>query len=275
MTPEEFRLIKEYVAATFGLILENGREEILSQKLLPHIRQLRLSTFAEYYAYLKFAPEAAAERNTFISLLTNNETYFFREESQLNVLSQVVLPSLKEKKLKSGDRKLRILSAGCSTGEEVYTLAMLVLESGYFAWTWDVVITGMDVDCNVIATARAGMYAGRAFQATPDPYLKRFFKKCSDGYLINESVRAMTTFVQGNLLDVGTLLPQGQFDIIFCRNVLIYFGDETIKTIVEGFALNLAAEGLLFLGHSESLSRITSRYAPIRLPGAIIYQLKG
>ncbi len=158
MTPEEFRLIKEYVAVTFGLTLENGREEALSLKLLPHIRQLRLATFSEYYVYLKFGPGAGEERDTFISLLTNNETYFFREENQLNAFSQVILPSLKEQKLRTGDKKLRILSAGCSTGEEVYTLAMLVMESGCFSWNWDVEITGIDVDYNVIATAKAGIY---------------------------------------------------------------------------------------------------------------------
>lgn len=177
MTPEEFRLIKEYVAATYGLNLEDGREEALSLKLLPHIQQLRLSTFAEYYAYLKFGPGAGEELNIFISLLTNNAT-------------------------------------------------------------------------------------------------KRYFIKCSEGYQINEAVRGMTRFIQGNLLDLGSVLPEGGIDIIFCRNVLIYFGDETIKTIVENFARYLKADGFLFLGHSESLSRITNCYLPLCLPGAIIYRLK-
>lgn len=274
MTSEEFRLLKDYVASKFGLKLESGRREALSLKLLPHLRQLRLSTFSEYYAYLKFGPQAAEELNTFISLLTNNETYFFREESQLNAFSQSILPALKEKKLRDGDKTLRILSAGCSTGEEVYTLAMLVLESGCFAWSWDVRITGIDVDYKAIAQAKKGIYAGRAFQSTPARYLKRYFNECSEGYQVNEAVRSITRFMVGNLLDVD-LLPEGGLDIIFCRNVLIYFGDETIKSIVENLAHSLRDEGLLFLGHSESLSRITTCYLPLRLPEAIIYQLKG
>ena len=159
----------------------------------------------------------------------------------------MILLSLKEQKLRTGDKKLRILSAGCSTGEEVYTLAMLVMESGCFSWNWDVEITGIDVDYNVIATAKAGIYAGRAFHSTPAHHLKRYFRKCSDGYEISESVRSMTSFMQGNLLDLVSLLPERGIDIIFCRNVLIYFGDDTIRSIVENFARYLREGGLLFL----------------------------
>jgi chemotaxis protein methyltransferase CheR len=275
MTPEESRLIREYVVEKYGLQIESGREEILSRKLLPRLGQLRLSSFSEYYAYLKFAPQAAGELDTFISLLTNNETYFFREESQLKAFSHEVLPSLKEKKLQSGDRTLHILSAGCSTGEEVYTLAMLVFESGCFAWNWDVCVTGVDVDTDAIATARRGIYSGRAFQSTPGRYLKRYFNQCSEGYQVSEGIRSVTRFMAGNLLNLGSLLPEGGLDIIFCRNVLIYFGDETIKSILDNFTRYLRDDGLLFLGHSESLVRLTDRYLPLRMPGAIIYQCKG
>lgn len=274
MTPEEFRLIRDYVAGKFGLKLESGREEALSLKLLPHLRQLRLASFSEYYAFLKFGPDAVEELHTFISLLTNNETYFFREENQLTALAEVVLPALKERRLRAGEKKLRIVSAGCSTGEEVYTLAMLALESGCFAWSWDVSITGIDVDLKAIALAQKGVYSGRAFQSMPPQYLKRYFSETSEGYRINDAVRSITRFKGGNLLELGDLLRERTVDIIFCRNVLIYFGDETIKGIVENLARYLKEDGLLFLGHSESLSRITHCYKPLRLPGAIIYELK-
>lgn len=274
MTPEEFRLIREYVAAKFGLKLEPGREEALSLKLLPHLRQLRLTSFSEYYAFLKFGPDAVEELHTFISLLTNNETYFFREENQLTALAEVILPTLKERRLRTGQKRLRILSAGCSTGEEAYSLAMLVLESGCFAWSWDVSVMGIDVDLKAIALAKKGVYSGRSLQAMPPQYLKRYFSETSEGYRINEAVRSITHFVGGNLLDLDGLVRERTVDVIFCRNVLIYFGDETIKDVVENFARYLKEDGLLFLGHSESLSRITHCYKPLRLPGAIIYELK-
>lgn len=275
MTLEDFRLIKEFVAENFGLLLENEKEGYLSAKLLPRLDALRLATFAEYYAYLKFAPGCAEERLKFISLITNNETYFFREEIQLRVFAEEALPALKEKKLRNDDRTIRIVSAGCSSGEEVYSLAMLVLESGCFAWNWDVKIIGVDIDPKVIERAVAGVYSGRTFQSTPMQYLDRYFRKCDNGFQVKDSIRAMCSFVQGNLLDFENIVSESGVDIIFCRNVLIYFNDETVRKIVENFARFLVDGGLLFLGHSESLSRITRRYIPIRLPGAVVYRVRG
>jgi chemotaxis protein methyltransferase CheR len=274
MKPEDFRLIKEFIAETFGLVLDEGKENYLALKLLPRIEELRLSTFVEYYSYLKFSPHSEEEHLKFISLITNNETYFFREEAQLKVFADTILPALKERKLKSGNRTIRIISAGCSTGEEVYTLAMLILESGSFVWDWDVKIVGIDVDRQAIETAKTGVYSGRAFHSTTDYYRERYFTKGEHGLKVRDFLRRLTSFVQGNLLCFDRALAELNVDIIFCRNVLIYFNDDTIRRIVESFERVLASDGFLFLGHSESLSRITSRYLPLRFTGAIVYRLK-
>lgn len=272
MRPEEFRLLKEFITEVFGLVLDENKESFLKLKLLPRLEELRLATFAEYYAYLKFAPRSNEEHKRLISLITNNETYFFREESQLRVLAEVILPALKEKKHKSGKRKLRIVSAGCSSGEEVYTLAMIVLESGSFLWDWDVRITGIDIDSQIIAKARNGIYGGRSFQATPDHYLDRYFRKCVEGMKVKDILTKITHFTEGNLLQLDQIIKDQEVDVVFCRNVLIYFDDESIKRGVNSFANVLGPEGYLFLGHSESLSRITTSYVPMRFPGAIIYK---
>lgn len=272
MSPEDFRLIREFVSETFGLHLEEGKEGYLASRLRSRLEELRIRSFADYYSYLKFAPASPAEQLKFVSLLTNNETYFFREEAQLKVFADSVLPGLREARLKSGNRKIRIISAGCSTGEEAYTLAMLILESGKFVWEWDVEIIGVDIDAAAIAKAEAGVYAGRAFQSTPDHYLERYFRGCDRGLMVREVLRKMTRFVQGNLLNFERVAGEAGADIIFCRNVLIYFNDETTRRIVEGFDRVLARDGYLFLGHSESLLRITGRYLPLRFPGAIVYR---
>ena len=272
MTPEDFRLLQEFVAEIFGLVLDDGKEASLSSKLLPRLEELRLASFTDYYGYLKFAPRCADERQRFISLITNNETYFFREEAQLRVFSEDVLTRLKEEKLTLGKRTLHIVSAGCSSGEEVYTLAILLQETGSFMWDWDVCITGVDVDTQALDRARAGVYPQRSFQTTPQRLVERYFRKCDDGYVIKETLRKSTRFVEGNLLNFDSVVKGGDVDIIFCRNVLIYFGDETIKRIAESFARVLGPAGYLFLGHSESLSRITARYVPLRFPGAIVYR---
>jgi len=272
MRAEDFRRIKEFVAEQFGLVLDEGRESFLAQKLVPRLTELRLTSFADYYAYLKYSPHSDEEQQQFISLLTNNETYFFREDAQLDVLAREILPALKEKKLKEGKRTLRIVSAGCSSGEEVYTLAMILLESGHFLWDWDIAITGVDIDARIIARADLGIYSGRAFQTTPPHFIERYFNKAAEGLQVKDSLRKITSFARGNLLQLGNMLPAESADIIFCRNVLIYFSEETTRQMVTSFAKILKPEGLLFLGHSESLARISTQYVPTRFPGAIIYR---
>jgi chemotaxis protein methyltransferase CheR len=272
MQPEEFRLIREFVAEEFGLLIDEARLPFFSSKLLPRLEELQLESFSDYYASLKFSPRGCREHQQLVSIITNNETYFFREDAQLQILAGHLLPELKEKKQHAGMKKIRVYSAGCSSGEEVYTLAMILLESGHFLWDWDIMVTGIDIDPVMIAKAREGVYCGRAFQTTPPQYLDRYFSKQGDCYRVKDSLRKVTNFVEGNLLRLDPFLRSDPADVIFCRNVFIYFSDETTRGIVESFAGLLEPEGYLFLGHSESLSRITSRFLPVRHPGAIIYR---
>lgn len=274
MSPEVFRLIKEFVAENFGLLLDDGKLNYLSTRLRAHLDDLKLTSFTEYYSYLKFSGARSREHARFISLITNNETYFFREKPQLDVFSQSILPALRNKKLGLGERKIRIVSAGCSSGEEVYTLAMLMLDSGYFAWDWDIRVIGVDVDREVLAKAELGVYSGRAFHATPEPFIDRYFKRSAEGFVVRDILRSMTGFVEGNLLSFAQAVSAPAPDIIFCRNVLIYFNEDTMKRIVDSFARILGGNGLLFLGHAESLARITDRFVPMRFPGAIIYKVR-
>ncbi|MBJ6752419.1 CheR family methyltransferase [Geomonas anaerohicana] len=272
MQAEEFRLIREYVAESMGLVLEEGTHKGLAAKLSPRLQELRLKSFAEYYSYLKFSPGRSAEWQRLVPLITNNETYFFREAAQLSVLVQQVLPALKESKLARGERSLRILSAGCSTGEEVYTLAMLLLESGGFTWDWDVRIAGIDVDERVLDAARQGSYGERAFWATEPHLVERYLKRQGDRYVVRDILRKWTSFTQGNLLDLADTAAGEQYDVILCRNVLIYFADQTVQRVVDNFGALQRSGAYLFLGHSESLSRTQASYRPLRFPGAIIYQ---
>lgn len=272
MQLEEFRLIREFVIDEFGLIIDEARMSYIASRLLPHLEELGLETFLDYYACLKFSPRGSKEQQKFISTITNNETYFFREDAQLQVLSGEVIPALKETKQKSGKKKIRLFSAGCSSGEEVYTLAMVLLESGHFLWDWDILVTGLDIDREMINRAEEGLYSGRAFQSTPPKYLDKYFSRKGDSFQVKESLRKITRFEEINLLRLDQQLANECADVIFCRNVFIYFNDDTVRKIVDNFSRLLHPEGYLFLGHSESLSRITSRYQPIRHPGAIIYR---
>ena len=146
LSEEEFRLLRDFVHERFGLYFDGTQRGRLRARLAPRLALLGLVSFEDYYRHLRFAPERAQEQQRMVSHLTNNETYFFREQPQLEVFSSKVLPSLKERQSKRRERVLRLVSVGCSTGEEALTLAMIVFDSGQFFWGWDVEVTGLDVD---------------------------------------------------------------------------------------------------------------------------------
>jgi chemotaxis protein methyltransferase CheR len=275
LQPEEFRVLQELVAQSYGVVLEQEKGAYLAAKLLPRLAELGLSSFAGYCRYLAAGPGRNEELRQLVSLITNNETYFFREQSQLKALAEEVLPRLKEEKLSKGVRRLRILSAGCSSGEESYTLAMLLLEAGFKPGEWELAVTGVDADIAALDRARTGVYPPNSFRTKTPTYLERYLKPCGGRMVVGGELRELTRFVEGNLLDLDSAVAGGDFDVIFCRNVLIYFGDDTARRVIDNFSRLLAPEGWLFLGHSETVSRSSSQYLPQRFPDAIVYRKKG
>jgi chemotaxis protein methyltransferase CheR len=272
LSEEEFRLLRDFVHEKFGLYFDGGQRATLRARLQARLQALDLGSFEDYYHYLRFGPQRAEELSRMASHLTNNETYFFREQPQLQVFSEHVLRSIKDRKARSGERTLCLLSAGCSTGEEVHTLAMLVYDSGQFFWNWDVEIVGMDVDEAALEKAKKGVYFHNSFRGLTPALKERHFNRDGTGEKVKEALRRMIRFRQGNLLEAGSYEGLGPFDAILCRNVLIYFSDAMIRRVVEHFYRALGPEGYLLLGHAESLSRITDIFTPIRFPGAMIYQ---
>ncbi len=165
LSEEEFRLLRDFIHENFGLFFDDSQRSSLRARLAGRLATLDLLSFEDYYHYLRFGPQKGQEMQSMVSHLTNNETYFFREQPQLQVLSDHVLRGLRDRKTAAGDRHLRILSAGCSTGEEAYTLAMIVHDSGHFFWNWDVKVVGMDVDSVALEKARRAVYFHNSFRA--------------------------------------------------------------------------------------------------------------
>jgi chemotaxis protein methyltransferase CheR len=272
LSEEEFRLLRDFIHERFGIHFDDGQRASLRARLAGRLPGLGLLSFEDYYHYLRFSPGRAEELARMITHLTNNETYFFREQAQLQVFADHVLRSLRERKARSADRTLRLLSAGCSTGEEAMTLAMIVFDSGQFFWNWEVQITGLDVDGAALEKARRGVYFHNSFRGTAPSLLEKHFVKAGAGQEVKEPVRRMVRLRQGNLLERESYEGLVPLDAILCRNVLIYFSDTTIQRAARLFHEVLAPGGYLLLGHAESLSRITDAFVPIRFPGAMIYQ---
>jgi chemotaxis protein methyltransferase CheR len=275
LSEEEFRLLRDFIHERFGLYFEDNQRASLRSRLQGRLASLDLLSFEDYYRYLRFGPQRNEELQRMASHLTNNETYFFREMPQLQVFADHVLRGVKARRSADGPRTLRILSAGCSTGEEPLTLAMIVYDSGQFFWGWDTRIVGMDLDVAALEKARRGLYHHNSFRGTSPAVLERHFVRQPGGHQVKDAIRKMVEFRAGNILEAGSYEGLAPLDAIFCRNVLIYFSDAAIRRVVHLFHGLLAPGGFLFLGHAESLSRITDRFTPIRFQGAMVYQTSG
>lgn len=272
LSEEEFRLLRDFIHEQFGLYYDDGQRASLRSRLAGRLALLGLVSFEDYYRYLRFAPERSRELERMVSHLTNNETYFFRELPQLKVFADSVLRGLKERRSARGERAIRLLSAGCSTGEEALTLAMVVYDSGQFFWNWDVKVFGLDLDAEALEKARRGAYHQNSLRAVTAEQLDRHFVKEGRSVRVKESIRRLVTFRRGNLLEPESYAGLAPLDVIFCRNVLIYFSDASTRRTARVFQEALAPGGYLFLGHAESLARITDAFTPIRFQGAMLYQ---
>jgi chemotaxis protein methyltransferase CheR len=272
LSEEEFRLLRDFIHERFGLYFEAPQRASLRARLAGRLASLDLDSFEDYYHYLRFSPQRGAELASMISHLTNNETYFFREQAQLQVFAEHVLRTVKERKAEDGSRRVRVLSAGCSTGEEPYSLAMILYDSGQFFWNWDVQVVGLDVDPAALEKARRGLYFHNSFRATSPALLERHFLRQGLGHAVKDPIRRLVLLRQGNLLEPSGYADLAPLDAILCRNVLIYFSDAAIQRAVRHFHELLAPGGFLLLGHAESLARVTDAFTPIRFKGAMTYE---
>ncbi|MBU5635560.1 protein-glutamate O-methyltransferase CheR [Geomonas sp. Red69] len=269
LTEEEFRLIRDLIYNHCGLFFDDDSKYLLDRRLGQRVTHHNLSGFREYYQFLKYDRRRDEEIADIMDLLTTNETYFFREAFQLRAFTDEIVPELM--KLKQRERTLRIWSAGCSTGEEPYTIAMLLLEMGCFHG-WRIEIVGSDISHRVVQHARKGIYTKASFRATDERYLKRFFTETDEGYRICDEVRELVTISQMNLFDANRLALLGKMDVIFCRNVIIYFDQTSKKRVIESFYNTLRGGGYLLLGHSESLMNLSTAFALKHLKNDMVYQ---
>ncbi len=270
--PDEFRLLRDLVNEHAGLVFDEGSAYTFDRRLSERLATLGLSGFDEYYKYLRFDPAGPEELETAVDALTIKETYFFRQEYQLRAFRDEVLPRLARDRLSS--RRLSIWSAGCSTGEEAYTLAMLVAEAGLFA-SWDVRIIGSDYSKRSVAFARRGLYREPSFRTTPAHLRSRYFEPAEGGYQVTERIRKMCHFGQLNLVNASRASMVGRVDAVFCRNVLIYFDVRSRRRVIDALYERLVPGGYLLLGHSESLLNVSTAFELVHLKEDLVYRKPG
>lgn len=271
MSDEEFQLLRDSVYAHCGIYFDHDSKYLLEKRLSRRLTELKLSSFRDYYHYLKYNRKKDQELMDIMDILTTNETYFFREAFQLKAFTDEIIPEIIKHKSARGSQTLRIWSAGCSSGEEPYTIAMLLHDIPQLHG-WHIEIIGTDISQRVLQHARRAIYGKSSFRATEEQYISRFFQPQDDSYKVKDSIRELVTISHLNLLDSNRLMMLGKMDIIFCRNVIIYFDLLAKKRVIESFHNSLHDGGFLLLGHSESLMNISTLFTLRHFKNDMIYQ---
>jgi chemotaxis protein methyltransferase CheR len=271
LSEDEYWWIRDLIKNYCGIYFDSGSKFLLEKRLSGQVRQHQLSSFRDYFYFLKYGRGKAEELGTIVELLTTNETYFFREDFQLKAFQEEIIPELVATKGRRGKKELRIWSAGCSTGEEPYTLAMLILEAGRFTG-WKVEIFAGDISHRVLKIARKGVYSKSSFRVTEERYVRKYFEPLDGKLKIKDEVKKLVNFSHLNLLDAAKIKLLPEMDIIFCRNVLIYFDHQIKRKVVESFYDLLAPGGYLLLGHAETLMNVVTSFKLRHFRNDLVYQ---
>jgi chemotaxis protein methyltransferase CheR len=264
-----FRLLRDQIYKRTGMWFSDSSKYLLQKRLSPRAKELSFDTFQQYFYFLQYDPRADAEFDQIYDLVTTNETYFFREPAQLTAFTEEIIPDILERK---AIKKVRIWSAGCSSGEEPYSLAMLLQELGWFSRA-AFEIFASDINQQVLSRARKGHYRESAFRATDPSIRDKYFTRDPEGsWKISDEIRNRISFGRLNLYDGGRVSLVGNLDVILCRNVIIYFDDSSKKVVVNSFYNRLVDGGFLLLGHSESLISLSTQFKLRHLKNDMVYQ---
>ena len=270
LTPESFQIIRGLVNRRFGIFFNDNDRNLLESRLSGRVVDLNFQTFDQYAEFLA-QPDSVQELDASVELLTNNETYFFREDTQLGAFVNQILPDVHRRNGRM--RQLTIWSAGCSSGEEVYSIAIFIEESGLFSG-WDVRVFGSDISARMLTRARSGIFGKSAFRNTPEYLRTKYFRRVGAGneWEVKRGIRERCSFGKMNLLDASHTGVLGTFDVIFCRNVLIYFDRNSRMQTIDLFHRRLNRTGYLLLGHSESLLNRETPFVQVDLNDTAVYQ---
>lgn len=264
--------IRDLVYQVAGIFHPDTKLRLLLDRCSRRMKELNTQSLREYFEFLTIRPQRQAELVALLNEITIGETCFFRNMPQLDALRQVVIPKVLQAKAKLPFRKLRIWSAGCSTGEEPYTLSMLALEeSSRQLKDWTVEILATDLNERSLAHANHAIYGSYSTRHLTQYYRQKYFAPAADQLQVQTSVRAGVTFSRLNLSDDSRMTFMKSLDIILCCNVLIYFDLTSKRRVIQHFFNNLLPHGYLFLGHSESLYGVSDEFRLVHLPGATAY----
>lgn len=271
LSSENFLKIGEFIYRKSGIHLEENKHyDKIAKYIDKRAEELEIDTFRKYFFKLRFEDKEGVEFQELMNAVTVNETYFFREKDQFEVLVNSILPELD--RIIPKNRPIRVLSSPCSTGEEPYSMILHMVEEGNLIEHRDIEVVGIDIDSTVIKKAKKANYTERSVHAVPKNILNRWFVKKNLGYQLGEDLIGTVDFKVANIFDKSMMRSLGKFDVIFSRNMLIYFDDASRKEVAMTFYDMLNTGGYVLLGHAEYMSRIVSVFNAKKIEKTLVYQ---
>ncbi len=265
---------RKYIYEICGIYFQDNKKYLLESRLQKRINHLNLTSFEAYLDYLKYNPLGSFERKQLYNAITINETFFFRNPQQFSAITDKVLPEIIEEKLKNKQNKIKIWSAASSSGDEAYTMAILINElfaAKYPTLTYEII--GTDIDDKIIEVAKNAVYKEYSIRNTPPKYLSKYFTlEQNQFYVLNPKIKNMVKFKNLNLYDSAGMSAMTNYDLIICANVLIYFDTESKKKVLNSMYNSLSNNGYLFIGYSESLMNITQKFKSVNFVKATAYK---
>ncbi len=272
LSPSAFLEWRKFIYDLCGIYFQDNKKYLLESRLQKRIKHLNIDSFEKYLQFLKTNIKREEEKKQLFEAITINETYFFRNQPQLDALVALIIPDLLDTK-SSAFQRLRIWSAASSSGEEAYSIAMMLNELVIPKYpNLKIEIVGTDIDYAVIKTAKTGVFKEYSIRNTPPIYLKKYFKKVGNTYVIDPKIKNMVNFKVLNLYDDNSMRMVGKSDIVYCANVLIYFDQESKIKVINNLYNNLNPNGYLFIGYSETLHGISKAFKLISFPKTIGYK---
>lgn len=273
MSDPTFRQLRDFIYEQLGIYFQEKKKYLLEGRLGKRVQLLRLGSFEEYLHLVRYSAQKQAEFDFLCDAVTINETFFFRNEPQFDALESVVLPELLTARRSGGSDTLRIWSAACSSGEEPYTLAMIFQERLRTRFPgMRLEIVGTDISSTILHTAKRATYGEYATRNTPPAYLQKYFIIDGNRRTVRDDIRAMVRFQRLNLFDRGQMRVMRDFDLILCRNVMIYFDTAAKVQVVSDLYDSLRYGGYLVIGYSELLHGITNAFKLASFPKTTLYK---
>jgi chemotaxis protein methyltransferase CheR len=267
LTDTTFKNIRDYIYEKSGIYISDTKKYLIENRLSRILQEKSINSFEEYFKLISFNSNGH-ELSRLFDAVTTNETYFFRESHQLTTLVEEVLPWIRNSK--NGSNQLKVWSAACSTGEEPYTISMMLMEKSLSPGSFE--IHASDISEGVLASAKRAVYNSYSVRNIPDRYMKKYFAPAGKDFNLNAKVKATVNFRKLNLIEDRNDKSIKGIDVVFCRNVLIYFDTRAKQKVVSNLYDSLNPGGYLIIGSSESLHNITRAFRPCVINKVILYQ---